>query len=96
MLFPGVICPNSLLSLRIATYGASLSSPLSVADPKYSFPLDFATTSKPGEADGTVVGTVEVVGVLGVVVAGALDCRHKIGIVLKDYFSFKFITHCSL
>lgn len=78
MLFPGVIWPNSLLSLRMATYGASLSSPLSVADPKYSFPLDFAMTSNPGEADGTVVGTVEVVGVLGVEVAGALVYRHQI------------------
>lgn len=34
MVLPGVICPNSDVLLRIATYGASVSSGLSVAEPK--------------------------------------------------------------
>ena len=34
MLFPGVICPNSLLWLSFATYAVSVSSGLSVALPK--------------------------------------------------------------
>ena len=42
ILFPGVICPNSDELLRTATYAVSVSSGLSVAEPKYSFPADFA------------------------------------------------------
>jgi len=34
MLFPGVICPNSLVLLKSARYWASVSSTLSVAQPK--------------------------------------------------------------
>ena len=34
MLFAAVICPNIALSLRMAVYAVSLSSPLSVAVPK--------------------------------------------------------------
>lgn len=48
MLFPGVITPNSLLFFRMVVYAASLSSPLSVADPKYVFPLATARVLRPG------------------------------------------------
>ena len=34
ILFPGVICPNSLVLLKSARYWASVSSGLSVAEPK--------------------------------------------------------------
>lgn len=43
MLFAGVIWPNIVLSSRIAVYAVSVSSGLSVAVPKYSFPAAFAT-----------------------------------------------------
>lgn len=56
MLFPGVICPKYVLSLRIARYAASVNSGLSVAEPKYFFPavcatvLDFAVEVEVGRA----------------------------------------------
>ena len=43
MLFPGVICPNIVASSKIAVYAVSESSGLSVAEPKYSLPTDFAS-----------------------------------------------------
>jgi hypothetical protein len=57
MLFPGVITPNSLLFFRMVVYAASLSSPLSVAEPKYVFPLATARVLRPGLA----LAAVEVV-----------------------------------
>lgn len=43
----GVIWLNSFVSPSRATYGASLNSGLSVAEPKYNFPAAFATRAKP-------------------------------------------------
>ena len=43
MLLAGVIWPNKVLSSKIATYAVSVSSGLSVAVPKYSFPSDCAS-----------------------------------------------------
>ena len=69
MLFAGVICPNSLLLSRIAVYAVSVSSLLSVAVPKYFFPMPCASEFRP-EPEGAGAPTVEV-GPVDVVVGGA-------------------------
>lgn len=86
----GVICPNSLILLKVATYGASVSSGLSVADPKYFLPAALATRASPAldVPVGKAPDDVDVV--LAVVVA--LDVVFVLDAVVPEpepYVSFK-------
>ena len=75
MLLAGVICPNMVLSSKMLMYDWSVSSELSVAVPKYSFPFDLARRfSLACEVD--TVSLAEVVGVklevtTGIVIAAS-------------------------
>lgn len=75
MLFPGVIWPNCAVLLRSARYGASVSSPLSVAEPKYSFPAALAATSRPMVEVAVAVALLNVaeLEVLEITVEDAVD-----------------------
>ena len=67
-----MIIPNSSLSLTIATYGASESTLLSIAVPKYSFPALVDSACKPGVCVGGFGSDVVVPGHTVVVVTGWL------------------------
>lgn len=73
-----------MVELRIATYGASVSSGLSVADPKYFFPAALAAIFRPVEVDmeddvDDVVDDVDVASVVDAVPWWIDEEPHHVG-----------------